>query len=69
MGMHYLALTMEQWTPEVGNELLNRINMAAAVNAAQMPRIDKWTTYSENAHSVLQLQMEADKRCKPWGNE
>ena len=62
MGMQYLALTMEQRTQEVGNELLNRINMAAAVNAAQMQRIDKWTTSSENAHSVLRLQMEADKR-------
>ena len=57
MGMQYLALTMEQRTQEVGNELLNRINMATAVNAAQMQRIDKWTTSSENAHSVLRLQM------------
>ena len=62
MGMQYLAFPMEQWTQEVGNELLNRINMAAAVNAAQMQRIDKWTTSSENAHSVLQLQIEADIR-------
>ena len=36
MGMQYLALSMEQRTQEVGNELLKRINMAAAVNAAQM---------------------------------
>ena len=69
MGIQYLALSMEQRTQEVHNELLNRINMAAAVNAAQMHRIDKWTTSSENAHSALRLQMEADKRCKPWGNE
>ena len=62
MGMQYLALSMEQLTQEVGNELLSRINMAAAINAAQMQRIDKWTTSSENAHSVLILQMEADKR-------
>ena len=62
MGIQYLALSMEQRTQEVGNELLSRINMAAAINAAQMQRIDKWTTSSENAHSVLKLQMEADKR-------
>ena len=31
MGMHYLALTMEQRIHEVGNELLNQINMAVAV--------------------------------------
>ena len=62
MGMLYLALPMQQRTQEVGNELLKRIDMAAAVNAAQMQRIDKWTTSSENAHSVLRLQMEADKR-------
>ena len=34
--MQYLAVTMEQRTQEVGNELLNRINMAAALNAAQL---------------------------------
>ena len=62
MGMQYLALTMEQRSQEVGNELLNWINMAAAVNAAEMLRIDKWTTSSENSHSVLRLQLEADKR-------
>ena len=62
MGIQYLALSMEQRTQEVGNELLSRINMAAAINAAQMQRIDKWTTSSENAHSALKLQMEADKR-------
>ena len=27
-----------------------------------MSRIDKWTTSSENTHSALQLQIEADKR-------
>ena len=27
-----------------------------------MQRIDKWTTSSENVHSTLKLQMEADKR-------
>ena len=46
----------------MGNEFLALINMAAAVHAAQMQRIDKWTTSSENVHSVLRLQMEADKR-------
>ena len=60
--MQYLALTMEQRTQDVGNELLGRINMAAAVNAAQLQRIEKWTTSSENAHSALRLQMEADKK-------
>ena len=35
IGMQYLALTLVQRTQEVGNELLNRINMAAAVNSAQ----------------------------------
>ena len=53
MGMQYLALNMEQQTQEVGNELLARINMAAAVNAAQIQRIDKWTSSSENAHLAL----------------
>ena len=62
LGMQYLALTMEQRTQEVGNELLNRINMAPAINAAQMQMINNWTTSSENADSVLQLQMEANKR-------
>ena len=52
-GMQYLASTMEQRTQDVGNELLRRINMAAAVNAAQITRIEKWTTSSENAHSAL----------------
>ena len=60
--MQYLALSMEQRIHEVRNELLSRINMAATINAAQMQRIDKWTTSSENANSVLRLQMEADKR-------
>ena len=36
--------------------------MAAAVNAAQMQRIGKWSTSSENAHMALKLQMEADKK-------
>ena len=62
MGIQYLALRMEQRTLDVGNELHSQINMAAAVNAAQMQRIDKWTTSSENAYSALRLQMEADKR-------
>ena len=62
MGMQYLALTMEQRTQDVGNELLSRINMAAAVNAAQMQRIEKWSTSSENTHMALKLQMEADKK-------
>ena len=62
MGIQYLDLNMEQRTQEVGNELLSRINMAAAINAAQMQRIDKWTTSSENANSALKLQMEADKK-------
>ena len=62
LGIQYLALSMEQRTQDVGNELLGRINMAAAVNAAQMQRIEKWTTSSENAHSALRLQMEADKK-------
>ena len=53
MGVQYLAMTMEQRTQEVGNELLNRINMAAAINAAQRQRIDKWTRSTVNAHSVL----------------
>ena len=61
MRMQYLALTMEQRTHAVGNELLNRINIAAAVNAAQMPRIEKWLTSSENANMALKQQMEADK--------
>ena len=60
--MQYLALTMEQRTQAVGNELLGRINMAAAVNAAQMQRIEMWTTSSENAHSALRLQMVAEKK-------
>ena len=60
--MQYLALTMEQRTQEVCNELLSRINMATAVNAAQMQRIKKWSTSSENAHMALKLQMEADKK-------
>ena len=42
--------------------VLSRINMAAAINAAQMQRIDKWMTSSENAHSTLKLQIDADKR-------
>ena len=62
LGIQYLALTMEQRTQDVGNELHGRINMAAAVNAAQMQRIEKWTTSSENAHSALRLRMEADKK-------
>ena len=36
--------------------------MSAAINAAQMERIDRWTTLSENTHSVLKLQMEPDMR-------
>ena len=39
-----------------------RSTWQAAVNAAQMQRIDKWTTSRENAHSALRLQTEADKR-------
>ena len=62
MGMQYLALTMKQRTQDVGNELHSRINMAAAVNAAQMQRIENWSTSSANAHMVLKLQMEADKK-------
>ena len=53
---------MEQRTQEVVNELLGQINMVAAINAAQMERIDKWTTSSKNTHSPLRLQMEAEKR-------
>ena len=49
MGMQYLALTMEQRTQDVGNKFLSQINMAAAVNEAQMQRIEKWSTSSENA--------------------
>ena len=60
--MQYLAQSMEQRTQEVGNKLRNRINLAAAVNAAQMHMIDKWTTSSENSHSVLRLQIQVDKR-------
>ena len=60
LGMQYLALTMKQRTQDVGNELLRRINMAVAVNTAQMQRIEKWTTSCENAHSALKLHMEAD---------
>ena len=59
--MQYLALTMEQRTQDVGNELLGRINMAAVVNVAQMQGIEKWTTSIENTHAALKLQMEADK--------
>ena len=62
MGMQYLALCMEQRTQEVGNELLCRFNMAVAINAAQMQRIDRWATSKENAHCALKLQMDADKR-------
>ena len=62
MGIQYLALNMEQRTQEVGNELRSWINMAAAINAAQMQRIDKWTTSSVNAHYALKLQVEADRR-------
>ena len=53
---------MQQRTQDVGNELLGRINMAAAVKAAQMQRIEKWMTSSKNAHSALKLQMEADSK-------
>ena len=53
MAIQYLALSMEQRTQEVGNEFLSRINMAPAINAVQMQRINKWTTSSENAHSAL----------------
>ena len=53
---------MEQRTQDVGNELHSRINIAAAVNAAQMQRIEKWLTFSEHAHMALKLQMEADKK-------
>ena len=60
--MQYLALSLEQHNLDVGNDLLGQINMAAAVNAAQMQRIEKWTTSSENAHSALKLQMEADEK-------
>ena len=51
--MQYLAWTMEERTQAVGNESLGRINMAAAFNAAQIQRIENWTTSSENAHSAL----------------
>ena len=46
----------------MGNELLERINMAAVINAAQMQRIEKWTTSSVNAHLALRLQMEANTK-------
>ena len=36
--------------------------MAAAVHAAQMQRIEKWSTSSVNACMVLKLQMGADKK-------
>ena len=36
--------------------------MAAAVNVAQMQRIEKWSTSSMNAHMALKLQLEADKK-------
>ena len=62
MGIQYLELTIEQRTQDIGDELLYWINMAAAVNTAQIWRIEKWSTSSENAHMVLQLQIEADKR-------
>ena len=57
MGIQYLALSIEQRTHEVGNELLSQINMAAAISSTQMQRIDKWMTSSENAHwhSALKL--------------
>ena len=61
MGIQYLALSLKQRTQEVGNELLSRINMATAVSAAQMQRIDKWITSGKNAQAALRLQMEADK--------
>ena len=53
---------MEQRTQDVGNKLLSWINMATAVNAAQMQRIEKWSTFSEIAHMAMRLQMEADKK-------
>ena len=62
MGIQYPDLSMEQRTQEVGNEFHSQINMAAAIKAAQMQRIDKWTTSSDNAHTVLKLQMDANKR-------
>ena len=36
--------------------------MAAAVNAAQMQRIEKWPNSSENTQLALKLQLEADKK-------
>ena len=50
LRIQHLALTMEQRTQDMGNELLGRINRAAAVNAVQMQRIEKWTTSCENTH-------------------
>ena len=62
MGIQNLALTMEQHTQAVSDELLSWIRMAAAVNVAQLQRIGKWLTSSENTHLALKLQMEADKK-------
>ena len=62
MAMQYLALTMEQRTQDVGNELHSQINIATADNAAQMQRIEKWSTSSMNAHMALKLQREADRK-------
>ena len=62
MGIQYLTLTMEQMTKEVGNELLGRTNKTIAINTAQIQMIDQWTTTIKNAHSALNLQLEANKR-------
>ena len=62
MGMQYLALTKEQRNQAVGNGFLKQINMASTVNAAQMQRIKKWSTFGENAHLALKLHMEADEK-------
>ena len=61
MEIQYLSSSIKLRTQEEGKEMLSRINMATAINAAQMQTIDNWTTLCENTHSALRGQMEADK--------
>ena len=42
--------------------MLYRINIATAINVAQVQRINKLITSSKNTHFLLKLQIKANKR-------
>ena len=62
MGIRFLDLSVDQRTQEVGTKLLAQINMQAAINTAQMERVNVWSIASDKKQALLKQQLEADKK-------